>query len=161
MKIPGSNRPSLSGYVQPGKLLPWMWVDARMKKARNYWIATRSSGYPSSRPVWGIWQSPILWYSTGSAIKNNAQRDPRVQVNLESADEVVIIEGVVSALSDSDAELWAKLYNEKYSWDMLAISDDCWQVRPVRVLAWTSDSSGLDYGAGFSNSATEWIFDSR
>jgi hypothetical protein len=59
MDIPEANRPSLSGYVESGKLLPWQWVDARMQDARNYWVATHASNYPSSRPVWGIWQSPV------------------------------------------------------------------------------------------------------
>ncbi len=86
------------------------------------------------------------------------QSDSRVQVNLESADEVVIIEGTAHPLAASDAATWADLYNEKYNWDMPETNEDVWEVRPVRILAWTSDSTGLDYGAGFSNSATEWIF---
>ena len=38
MEIPEATRPSLSGYVQHGKLLPWKWVDARMQAAKSYWI---------------------------------------------------------------------------------------------------------------------------
>ena len=37
-------------------------------------------------------------------------------------------------------------------------SQDVWQVEPHRVLAWLCESSGLDYGASFHNSATEWRF---
>ena len=35
---------------------------------------------------------------------------------------------------------------------------DVYRVTPRRVLAWLCDSSGLDSGVGFSNSATEWRF---
>ena len=76
MEIPKPQRPSLSGYVEHGKLLPWKWVDARMAEARSYWISSCTSTYPSSRPVWGIWLSPILLFSTGSLIGANIQRDP-------------------------------------------------------------------------------------
>jgi len=157
--VPEPVRASLSGYIQPGKLLPWTWVDARMASARNYWITTHATGHPASRPVWGIWRSPALWFSTGSAIGRNLMRDPRVQVNLESADEVVIIEGTAGPLDVADAADWARAYREKYHWDMPEQTDDVWSVRPARVLAWLCDSSGLDGGAGFANSATEWRFD--
>ena len=103
----------------------------------------------------------LLWFSTGSAIGRNLARDPRVQVNLESGDEVVVIEGVATPLAESDAGQWAGAYNQKYRWDMPATNEDVWQVAPGRVMAWLCDSSGLDGGATFSNSATEWRFDLR
>ena len=158
MEIPQPNKPSLSGYVDEQKLLPWTWVDARMTAARNYWITTHAQSFPSSRPVWGVWISPVLWFSTGSAIGRNMARDPRIQVNLESADEVVLIEGVATTLRQEDASEWARSYNDKYHWDMPATNEDVWQITPTRVVAWLCDSSGLDYGAAFSNSATEWRF---
>jgi hypothetical protein len=159
MKIPEAQRPSLSGYVEQGKLLPWKWVDARMERAKSYWIASHAPGYPSSRPVWGIWLPPVLLFSTGSLIARNIERNPRVQVNLESADELVIIEGVAAPLADpKTAQVWAERYNEKYNWDMPASVDGVYTVTPERVLAWLCDPTGLDAGVGFSNSATEWRF---
>ena len=86
-------------------------------------------------------------------------RNSHVQVNLESGDEVVVVEGVATALREEHAVDWANTYNEKYNWDMPETTNDVWQVTPTRVLAWLCDSTGLDYGAGFSNSATEWRFD--
>ena len=159
MVIPQPTRASLSGYVEPGKLLPWRWVDARMASARNYWITTHASDFPSSRPVWGVWKSPYLWFSTGSAVGRNMTRNPRVQVNLESGDEVVVIEGIATVLSSEHAIVWAKDYNQKYNWDLPETTDGVWQIAPGRVLAWRSDNTGLDNGAGFSNSATEWRFE--
>jgi general stress protein 26 len=129
-----------------------------MNVSRSYWVTTHARGYPSSRPVWGIWRSPRLWFSTGSAIGRHLRSNPRVQVNLESADEVVIIEGIAGQLAAADARDWATTYAEKYHWEMPESNDDVWQVTPERVLAWLCDSSGLDGGAGFANSATEWRF---
>ena len=159
MDLPQATRPSLSGYVQQGILLPWMWVDARLNAARNYWITTHAPNFPNSRPVWGIWRSSVLYFSTSSAIAKHMRADPHIQINLESADEVVLIEGIVEPLADQQsATEWAELYNAKYNWDMPASAKDVWLTRPTRVLAWISDSSGLDKGATFSNSATEWKF---
>jgi len=157
--IPPARRARLSKYVEGYKLLPWKWVDFRMDTAKNYWITTHASGYPSSRPVWGIWKSPVFTFSTGSLIASNIKVDPKVQLNLESGAELVIIEGVATPLEQSDVEFWVEAYKKKYSWDMPSQTEGVWQVIPKRVLAWISDSSGLDDGASFSNSATEWKFD--
>ena len=73
MDVPEPNRPSLSGYINAGKLLSWRWVDSRMVPARNYWVTTRSTGYPSSRPVWGLWRDARLYFSTGSAMIRNIE----------------------------------------------------------------------------------------
>jgi len=156
--IPTARRASLSKYVEGYKLLPWKWVDAQMDTAKNYWITTHASQYPSSRPVWGIWKSPIFIFSTGSLIASNIKVDPKVQLNLESGAELVIIEGVATPLEQIDVKFWVDAYNAKYSWDMPPQTEGVWKVIPQRVLAWISDSSGLDGGATFSNSATEWKF---
>ena len=80
-------------------------------------------------------------------------------MNLESADELVIIEGRADPLRDEpSAQIWADRYNEKYSWDMPSSVEGVYRVTPRRVMAWLSDPSGLDAGTGFSNSATEWRF---
>ncbi len=159
MDIPKASRPSLSGYINETMLLPWPWVSTRMEQARNYWISTQSRGFPSSRPVWGIWDQSRLLFSSGSQIARNISRDSKVQVNLESGDELVIIEGTAHPLNERDLEFWVREYNLKYSWDMPHSTIDVYEVRPVRVLAWICDSSGQDGGALFTNSATEWNFE--
>ncbi|MCB1693563.1 MAG: pyridoxamine 5'-phosphate oxidase family protein [Pseudomonadales bacterium] len=158
MDVPEPNRPSLSGYINAGKLLSWRWVDARMAPARNYWVTTRSTGYPSSRPVWGLWRDARLYFSTGSAMVRNIARDSRVQVNLESADELVIIEGHAAQMDASDLEFWIRAYREKYETDMPESTDGVYVVNPRRVLAWMVDPTGRDGGVLFSNTATEWKF---
>jgi len=158
MRVPEPTRPSLSGYVTPGKLLPWAWVDARMSKSRNYWITTRTTAFPSSRPVWGIWRDTRLFFSSGSLIARHVDADPRVQVNLESGDELVILEGLARPMPASELDAWLDAYKAKYHWDMPASVDGVYEVRAHRVLAWMCDSSGIDAGALFANTATEWRF---
>jgi hypothetical protein len=158
MPIPVPSRPRLSGYVEPGKLLPWPWVEERLRHAPAYWIATHARHYPSSRPVWGIWHDMRLLFSSGSLIARHIASDPHVQANLEDSGEVVIIEGAASVLPVADVPTWVARYREKYHWDMPATVDDVYQLVPHRVLAWICDNSGLDGGVQFSNSATEWRF---
>ncbi|NJN51224.1 MAG: hypothetical protein HC809_05035 [Gammaproteobacteria bacterium] len=159
MGIPTPQRPSLSGYVQPGKLLAWQWAADRLVRSPAYWIATRTAGYPSARPVWGIWREHHLWFSSGSAIARNIARDGRVQVNVESSHEVVLIEGIATGLAQRHVNDWVEAYREKYHWEMPATAEDVFEVRPVRALAWICDNSGLDGGVQFSNSATQWTFE--
>ena len=160
--VPAARRPSLSGYVQPGKLLAWSWVSARMEKSTNYWITSVSPGMPSSRPVWGIWLDPQLLFGTGSKIARNLAADPRVQVNLESGDEVVLIEGHATRLRDRPTiKTYVARYRTKYNWEIAEDDGSLFIVEPVRVLAWIVDGTGLDGGSAFSNSATEWRFASR
>ena len=159
MAVPTARRPSLSGYVQPGQLLAWSWVSARMARSTNYWIATVSPGMPSSRPVWGIWLDPRLLFGTGSKVARNIDADARVQVNLESGDEVVVIEGRAVRLRDRRLiKTYVERYRAKYNWEIAEDDGDLFIVEPSRVLAWIVDGTGLDGGASFSNSATEWRF---
>ncbi len=158
--IPEPSRPSLSGYIQDeNKLLPWKWVDHRMAEARNYWIVTRSAGFPSARPVWGLWWSPRFAFSTGGSIARHVASDPRVQVHLESADELVILEGIAGRdPSSEDVTRWKDEYASKYNWENPPGPGEIFVVQPSRILAWICDPTGLDDGAGFLNSATEWKF---
>lgn len=158
MRTPQARRASLSGYVEAGKLLPWRWAEERLVAARNYWVTTHARGYPSSRPVWGVWRDGTLIFSTGSKIGRNIDRDARVQVNLESGDEVVLLEGRAVSAEPATIADWAEMYNRKYHWDVPPDMAGVYLLLPTRALGWISDSSGLDHGAQFSNSATEWRF---
>ena len=79
-----------------------------------------------------------------------------MEVHLESADEVVILEGFARPLAAAQGHQWAEAYNLKYHWDMPTDVVGVWSFEPERVLAWICDPSGLDGGAALSNSATEW-----
>ena len=56
---PKASRPHVPGYgipKTPKGMLPWSFVDERMRKSLNYWICTTcADGRPHARPVWGVW----------------------------------------------------------------------------------------------------------
>ncbi len=159
MQIPAAQRARLSGYVQgEGTCLPWSWVEQRMRVAPTYWISVRTDRFPCSRPVWGLWWPPTPVFSTGGALARHMARDDRVQVSVEAGDDVVIVEGRVRGLRPADAARWSREYGEKYHWEMAESPEGVYLVQPARVLAWTSDNSGLDGGKAFHASATEWRF---
>ena len=84
--------------------MTWEWVVGKMAGARSYWVATaRSDGPPHVVPVWGVWVDERFWFFTdrGSFKARNAERDPRATVNLESGDEVVILEGTLVAVTET------------------------------------------------------------
>jgi nitroimidazol reductase NimA-like FMN-containing flavoprotein (pyridoxamine 5'-phosphate oxidase superfamily) len=158
---PRADRPYMSGYFVGAKTLPWAWARTRLEASPNYWVATVTpDGRPHCRPVWGVWIDGALYFSTGSRIGVNIAQNPRVSVNVESGDEVVIVEGI--AEMERDAAKSAKViaeYNEKYSWEMTGEEGGgFYRVRPTVAFAWQSDGSGLDGGAAFSATVTRFTF---
>lgn len=141
----------LSG--DPAGRLDWGWAVERLTAARGYWLATtRPDGRPHVMPVWGLWLAGLVCFSTdpGSRKGRNLAADPRVVVHLESADEVVIVEGTASPLGRGPllAEFVTR-YADKYAvtvepGDGIGI----FAVRPAVVLAWRE--------ADFPRSASRW-----
>ena len=160
-RTPKAVRPKMpGGYLDP-KLLAWPWAEARLTRARNYWVASVSSGGgPHARPVWGVWLESRLYFSSGSRIRANLERRPMVSVNLESGDECVILEGTAALLQDEAlTQQIVTTYNEKYNWDMSAKPGEFFEIRPRAVFGWLCDGSGRDGGALFAQSATQWMFE--
>jgi hypothetical protein len=118
---PVADRPHMPGYgikEGPEGQLAWEWVAERMAASRNYWVAaTRPDGRPNVRPVWGVWLDGTLYFSTGRQTLNGrgwAVR-PDTVVHLESGDEVVILEGTVEEMTDSELfGRYADAYDAKY-----------------------------------------------
>ena len=75
---------------------------ARLRTANNYWIATtRPDGRPHSAPVWGVWLDDGLWFGTmGQKIKN-LTATPYAVVHLDSADDVIMVQGRVELEHDA------------------------------------------------------------
>jgi hypothetical protein len=160
-RTPRRARPSIpGGYLAP-KLLAWPWAEARLVRARNYWVSTVSPrGAPHARPVWGVWLEGAFHFSSGSRIRSHLERHPAVSVNLESGDECVILEGDAAPLLDEAlTRRVAEAYNEKYQWNLEPRPGEFFAVRPRVVFGWLCDGSGLDGGALFSQSATRWTFE--
>lgn len=126
MAAPTVDRPDMPEDYGPRDtldgVLPWSWADERLAGSRNYWVATTTAdGAPHVAPVWGTWVAGALWFGTSpaSAKGRHLHRDPRVVVNLESGDEVVIVHGdaALVPVSDLDDDLRRRLddgYGAKY-----------------------------------------------
>ena len=116
-------------------MLDWGWAEQRLERSRNYWIGTTNeTGSPAVAPVWGVWRDGALLFGTDprSQKGRNLARDPRVVVNLESGDEVVILRGEVDIVVPEEATLEA--YEAKYGYRPPA--ERLYRVRPRFALAW-------------------------
>jgi PPOX class probable F420-dependent enzyme len=154
MSDPVASRPAFpAGYgisSEPEGMLPWAWAEKRLTEARNYWIVTvRPDGSPHSMPVWGGWMGGRVVFSTSpdSRKARNLACDPRVVVNLESGDDVVILEGEVETIALDD-EL-ADLYETKYGYRPGG-EGDWYAARPRVVYAWREQD--------YPRSATRFTF---
>lgn len=151
---------SLTMYGRPTDLpkLEWKWVDQRLRAAGSYWVTPSGSvRAPTTRPVWGLWRAGRFELSIGSP-RIGAQIVPgtAVTVNLGSDTDVVIVEGVVGAMSGEPAALAE--YNVKYDWNYtVAEYGPLTIVNPTKVMAWRS--AGWAGREGFQE-AGRWTFDS-
>jgi hypothetical protein len=155
-KQPAASRPYIPDYGIPESgegMLLWSHVTERLAQARSYWVATtRPDGRPHAVPVWGVYVGETLYFGGGPRVRwmRNLQHNPAVAVHLESADDVVIVEGVVEqmAAGKADPDLLthiADAYEAKYAFRQ---EPPLWAVRPRVVLAWTS----------FPADSARWIF---
>ena len=100
--------------------------DSRTVRALGPWVATaRSDRPPHVVPVWGVWVDERFWFFTDrrSFKARNAERDPRATVNLESGDEVVILEGTLVAVTETGpSRRVSAAYEAKYG--VTAAPDD-------------------------------------
>lgn len=138
-------------------LLPWSFVEERMRASHNYWIAsTRADGRPHAAPVWGLWHEGGFYFSTGEHSRKgrNLDANPAVSVHLESGDEVVILEGVVNAITDAKLRnSLNKKYKLKYGMGMEGPESPGLILGLIlqRAFAWREKD--------FPQSATRWIFE--
>ena len=151
MTEPRASRPSPDWLGGEG-LLDWEWAVARLVEERNYWIVSvRKNGMPQARPVWGVWSDETLYLSVGHGGLQRAMQSPKgpwdVSVHVDSAVDVVIIEGIAERVATDDPERRAA-YNTKYDWDL-------WKgglnfvVHPRLVYGWKAEDV---------KTATKWTF---
>lgn len=120
--------------------LPWEEVEGELLSCEHYWLATTTpGGAPSVRPVWGTWLDDQLMLSVGSTTTGrNLARNPQVTVHLESALDVVILEG--QGRYETDPAVLARfceIYNPKYNWNFTPeTTGSVIAVAPTRILAW-------------------------
>ena len=130
--------PNLPGTPPDAYLLPWSWAEERLESGRNVWVATtRPDGAPHVMPVWFVWQDGTVLFDTHfrSRKARNLRRDGRAVVHLESAEELVVVEGAVDPDEELDAaafDRYRRTFREKYAAD----SEEPFVFRPRLAYAW-------------------------
>ena len=154
---PKATRPSIPGYgLAKSKkgLLAWKWAETRLRKSRQYWIATsRPDGRPHLMIVWGLWWDGAFYFCTGETSRKarNLRANPSCVIGSEQADQAVILEGTVELLTDPDKRRkFGKLYQRKYKMDMEGFSEPVYVVHPRVVFGFWEKK--------FVNTATRWQF---
>ena len=164
-KLPKTTRPHMPGYGLPKSkkgLLAWKWADDRLKKSRQYWIATtRPDGRPHVMVVWALWLDGALYFATGSTSRKarNLAKNPHCTMCTDNAAEAVILEGEIEAEKDvARIREFLKIYEKKYKFDMSGMAHDMLKLKEPVLFLRPKTAFGMAEKA-FSKSATRWIFD--
>jgi hypothetical protein len=164
MKKPKASRPQIPDYGIPTTeegMLPWSYVQERMREAINYWISTVNlNGQPHATPVWGVWLEDVLYFD-GSP-KTRRGRDlavnSSVSIHLEDGTRAVMLEGNAVELTRPALSLRQTLsaaYTEKYSGRGYRPGPETWEggglyrFEPRVAFAWTQ----------FPADTTRWHFE--
>jgi len=97
--------------------IPWSEVEERLRRAFDYWLVTvRPDGRPHAVPIWGIWADGAFYFYTEPQTQKvrNVGAQPEVVVHLESANDVVIVEGPAQEVPDPSAE-WTAIEQAFYA----------------------------------------------
>lgn len=158
---PVASRPHIQGYGVPGTIagsLPWSHATQRLVAARNYWVVTCDPrGRPHAVPVWGVWLTEALFFSTAPTTRTarNLAVIPQASVHLESGDDVVILEGTARfvqplppSVSTTIDDAMAAKYGYRPSESGESPEQGMFVFTPRVAFAWTS----------FPADATRWTF---
>ena len=137
------------GYAFPTSdeaLLDWKDAERRLRDARFYWLATTNAdGSPRVRPVWGVWVDRCLYFDghPHAGWAKNLARDPRVSIHLESAERVVIVEGIGEDVEHATAEVARTIADD---WDAKygrlvpdAAAGGIFRLTPRHARGWSED----------------------
>ena len=122
--------------------LDWATVSRWLSDARNYWLGTaRPDGRPHVSAVWGVWSSERLYFTTSpeTVTARILATNPKALAHLESATEVVIVEGLAEQLDPRDVPPGiVDGYEAKYEWRMPPEDAEMpyYALRPRVVIAW-------------------------
>jgi Pyridoxamine 5'-phosphate oxidase len=153
---PKTGRPNIPGYgIAKSKkgLLPWKWALDRLRKSRQYWIATtRPDGAPHVMVIWGLWLEDGFYFSTGknSRKARNLAVNPRCVVCSDDSAEAVIVEGVVESVGTEKLRSLFAAYKKKYEFDVSGMGEPFYRIRP-RVAFGLLENK-------FTGTATRWMF---
>jgi len=164
-KSPNASRPNIPGYGLPKSrkgLLPWKWAEDRLKKTREYWIATtRADGRPHVMVVWALWMDGAIYFSTGAkTVKaKNLAENPHCTMCTQDSAEAVIVEGMVETERNVETvRRFVPLYERKYKFklgemgeNLIALKDPLFCLRPKVAFGFWEKK--------FGSTATRWIFE--
>jgi hypothetical protein len=130
----------------PAARLQWSRTEQRLRDAQSYWVVTASArAVPHATPIWGVFVDGDL-YANGlptARWARNLAANPRVTVHLESAEDVVIVEGDAADVT-TDADLGERIVAEwlrKYGrLEPEPVNDGVFRVRPRTARAWSHSS---------------------
>ena len=153
--------PDEYGERTPDDLIPWSYVEEKLRSAANYWIATVGpNGTPHARPVDGVWVEGALCFGGSPETRwvRNLQANPAVSLNLSSEAEAIIVEGAAELITDpehplSKASMAANKvkYPQYFTSGVLAGFHPFWALRPRTAYAWSLED--------FPSRATRWTFE--
>jgi len=163
-RTPKSTRPHIPGYGLPRTkkgLLPWSWAENRLKKSRQYWIATtRPDGRPHVMVIWALWQDGRLYFSTGKTSRKarNLAKNRHCTMCAESADEAVILEGVIETEREVERiREFIRRYEKKYKWKLGKMAEELLSLKEPVFYLQPSVGFGL-WEKKFATTATRWLF---
>jgi pyridoxamine 5'-phosphate oxidase-like protein len=138
-----------AGYSAAGgrdSILPWSYVEERLRAASNYWIATVGpDARPHVRPVDGVRVDGAFCFggSPEAHWVRNPIANPCVSVHFSSEAEAVIVDGIAVFITDQSHPLAApataasrKKYPQYFSGDETPFRP-FWALRPTRAFVWT------------------------
>ena len=138
--------------------LPWEKSRAHLVAAHDYWLA---SLYPDGRihilPVWGVWLDEAFYFTTAESSQKgrNLAANPNVALHLDTAEDLVTLDGVAHPVTDQALlERVFTAYEAKYDYhldpDLTNPSYRCYQVLPRTAFTWLESDIG--------GSITRWRF---
>ena len=128
-------------------MLSWETVEAQLGAAKLFWVATTTAdARPRVRPVDGTWFEGRIYVggSPETAWIRDLLANPNVAVHLDSADGIVIVDGVAESrggrIADDAAERLADLLGERFPYGRPKAEDLAVQgsiaIRPRTIVAW-------------------------
>jgi Pyridoxamine 5'-phosphate oxidase len=152
MSEPRADRADIPGYGIPTTtdgLVAWSWAVERLERALTYALATTGhDGAPHLIPIWGAWVDG-RWYVEGGNTRwqRNLRENPRLVIQVELGNDVVIVEGTATELIAPAEPLASAIlggfakYREPKGYE--ASPDNwtqggLWVLEPSKAFAWSA-----------------------
>ena len=164
-RSPKATRPNIPGYGLPKSkkgLLAWKWAEQRLKKSRQFLIATtRADGRPHLMIIWALWMDNRLYFSTGkeSVKARNLRQNPNCSMSTDKPAEAVILDGTVKTERDVvRIRSFIALYEKKYKYRLGEMSERMIALEDPVFFLTPKVGFGL-WEKKFDTSATRWLFE--